>query len=110
MPHFTDSTGRTWRIVIDATSAQRVREATGVRLWPKPTPEVCFQLSRDPERIVRVLWCLVEPQAQALGVEPEQFGHDLGGDVIVQATDALCAALTKLFPRRHRRALLSVED
>jgi hypothetical protein len=103
---FRDAAGRTWVIpTITYTLVQGVQQRMGANLWDL-SGDVWGKLADTPELLVRVLWCLCEAQADRLGVEPEDFGRSLGGDVISHAVEALTAAVAASL-RRPQRLLLT---
>ncbi len=66
-------------------------------------------LARDQaEQFVAVLWALVEPQAKALGVTPEQFAAGFDGDALDAAADAFWGAFAAFCPARARTAMLAL--
>lgn len=108
MGTFTDNAGRTWRVALDAPAIGRVRERSGLDLAASPGPAL-MAIGAQPVRIIETLWNVCEPQAQAAGVEPGEFGRALAG-VIRAAGDALLEAVIEaakpgLREQRRRLAL-----
>jgi len=87
---FRDSAGRQWRLSFTVGDLPRLR-AAGFDLGELLKTDAGFAefLFTDPERLGRVLWTLVEAQAAAVAVSPEQFAAAMDND----ALDAACEAL-----------------
>jgi hypothetical protein len=104
MPTFTDDNGRKWTVDVNAHTIAAVREYDSEFLRG-PAANTFERLADDPERLVNVLWILVEPQAVADDVEDWQFGRALAGS-IERATNALVAAVLRFVRPDERRLLL----
>lgn len=106
MYRFRDNLGRSWHVQLDAPALARVQAMTGHDLRDGAA---YARLTAEPAMLVRVLWCTCQPQADAAGVGPEDFGRSLAGRAVVGAAEALIAAATELFPpevrRRYRRSV-----
>jgi hypothetical protein len=95
MPTFTDLLGRAWPL----------RRITVALL--KPLRELGIDLGKaggldalaDPETCGRVMWLLCGPQADAVGVTPEQFAEGFDGPTIFAAMDAFTEALADFTQR-----------
>ena len=49
-----------------------------------------------------MIYCLIKPQADKLGVTDEQFGQSLGGDAVLAAQTAFYEELVDFFQKRGR--------
>lgn len=107
MKSFKDTAGRNWQVAINVGSIKRVRDQAEIDLTTvlDPKANLLERLSNDPVLLVDVLWILVAPQAEKLGVSDEQFGEGLGGDALEAATTAFLEALADFFPSGRRRVL-----
>jgi hypothetical protein len=76
MPSFKDTKGREWRLEGNFASYGRVKDQTGVKLYDIATEsrDSLVQLT-DVLTLGKVLWAMVEPQAEARGVSPEDFAE-----------------------------------
>lgn len=105
MKTFLDNTGRTWAVSVHVDSIRRVRDLTGVNLANSLSGEFFERLATDPLLLCDVLFALVKPEAEALGVSDTSFAQGIAGDAIDRATEALVEGLADFFPH-DRRTLL----
>lgn len=106
MAQFRDGRGREWAVAIDVFLLEKVAEI-GVRLDQLYADQMkgLIALLNEPVKLVRVLWILLEEQAEKSGVSPEQFGRAMHGDALDDAAVALQAAAADFAPRRQRSVL-----
>ncbi len=111
MKSFTDSENRRWDVSLNVTTLKRVRNITDVDLLTVlDKPDLLTELAGDPVRFVDVLYVIVKPQADQLGVSDEQFGSALDGESIEHASNAFLEALVDFFPGARRAMLRRVMD
>lgn len=93
--------GRTWELRLTVWTLTEVQKSTGVELAKALQSEKGFAdlLFADPGTLAGILWTLIEDQATAAGVTPEQFGRSLDGPTIEKATEALLMAVADFVPR-----------
>jgi hypothetical protein len=95
---FEDSQGRRWGLVVSVVTAKRVRELTGHDVFD-------FEAwGADSIRFVDILYAMVKPQADQLGVTDEQFGEAMVGPALVAAGEQLFHALAD-FREGHPQAI-----
>lgn len=70
-----------------------------------PTYQFLEGLQINPVLLVRVLWWLVEEQAEAAGVDGKAFGEAFDGDTFEDALKALEVAVINFTPRTMRPVL-----
>ena len=111
MKSFTDNTGRTWTLVVNVATIQRVRALCGVDLNSivevedgKPSAKLLERLSGDPVLLVDVLYAVCRPECDQKNVSDEDFGAVMAGDAVEQATDALLDEIVDFFPAAKRKA------
>lgn len=107
MKSFMDSAGRTWTLALSIDAAKRVKALLGVDLL-KPAdgdPPLLTRLGSDVMLVCDVIFAIVKPQADALGVSDEQFGAALGGDAILAAQGAFAEELVDFFRQLRRTDL-----
>lgn len=107
MKTFTDAKGREWAVAINLATAMRIRDIGNVdllRLDMGKLPEL-GELIEDPYRMFDVLWACVHPQAQSLGVSKDDFGEQLFGDHLFEATNAVLDELCRFTPDPKNRDL-----
>ena len=104
MKIFTDATNRQWEIALTIGSAKRVKSLLGIDLLQPESgdPPLLTRLGTDEVLLCDIIYCLVKPQADVVGVSDEQFGELLGGDVILAAQTALYEELIDFFQQRGR--------
>ncbi len=104
---FKDLEGREWGLALHVRAVERIEERTGVEIGALLRDKFAglFELFGSPVKFVRVIWVLVEKQAGAIKVTPEQFGEALGGDALEGAYTAFVGALSDFFPSRLRTAI-----
>jgi len=110
MKTFNDSAGRTWTLAITVDAVRRVRDLVGVNLARLVEPRepgrelpLLTDLADDLILLVDVIYALVKPQADALGVSDEDFGRALGGEAIAAAHEAFWRELADFFRSLRRR-------
>ena len=104
MKVFTDNAGKTWSVCMTIDSVKRVRDLLGVNLVEPEAgePPLLTRLGTDEILLCDVVFCLIKPQADTLGVTDEDFGRALGGDAILAAQTALYEELIDFFLKRGR--------
>lgn len=105
MRQFKDLKGRAWDITITVGDVARVKGAIGVDLNKAAGGKLIADLADDMAQFCGVLWALLEPQARAANVTPEEFGASMAGASIDAATDAFLEELVDYFPLAKRRVL-----
>lgn len=108
MHSFKDSAGREWFLKGDYLTYDRVRAATGVKLYDitSENRESLTQIA-DPMTLGGVLWTMVEPQATERGVTVEDFYGAFDGTVAHDAHDALVSEMI-FFCHPSQRKLLEL--
>lgn len=103
MRTFKDTAGRDWTISINVATVKRLRDVLQVDLMDVIEGDLLRRLYSDPILLVDVVYVLVKPQADELGVTDEQFGAAMGGDSIEFATKAMVEEIVDFFPNRRDR-------
>lgn len=111
MKSFNDNTGRKWDVSLSIATVKRVRNLVEVDLLAiLDKPELLNTIATDPVLFVDVLYVIVKPQADAIGLTDEAFGELLNGESIEQATEAFLEALVDFFPGARQATLRRVLD
>lgn len=99
MKTFTDTKGRCWRIDMTISAVKRVKGALEVDLlrMDQGDPPLLTVLGTDVEVLCDIIFCLVMPQAEELGVSDVQFGEAMGGETMFQAQVAFYEELADFF-------------
>lgn len=107
MSTFTDGNGREWHIVVSVDDIRRVKTETGVYLTKLVDDQLSplVELLADTLTLVDVIYCLVRPQADSLGITDVQFAQAICGDVLDHAANAFVEALIGFFPKSQRDLL-----
>ena len=112
MKTFADNAARTWAINVSVSAVKRVRDLLGVNLLEIADMKsgMLDRLVTDPCLLCDILFCLVQPEAEAKGISDEDFGRALAGDALDQATDALLSEVVDFFPKGRRTVLRKILD
>lgn len=107
MSTFTDGNGREWHITVSVDDIRRVKAETGVYLTKLIDDQLSplVTLLADTLTLVDVIYCLVRPQADKLGITDVQFAQAICGDVLDHAASAFVEALIGFFPKSQRDLL-----
>lgn len=108
MAKFTDGNRNEWIVFVDVPTIERVQQRLdGFRVDQIFDDDMkgLLALVADPVKLVRLLWIVVEEQAEKAKVSPEQFGRALHGDALEDALTALQEAVADFTPRRRRAVL-----
>jgi hypothetical protein len=95
MPTFKDNKGREWSLSIDVYLLDQVEQRVD---------------GLKPVKFVRVLWVLIEEDAKARSVTPEQFGRALAGDALEAAASAFVDAVALFSPSRPRKLIRAMME
>jgi hypothetical protein len=106
MQTFTDSAGRTWNVTVNVGAIKRVRDLLGVDLLDVANGDLLARLADDPCLLVDVLFALCKPDADAKGVDDEDFGRGMVGGALDEASAALMKELLDFFPSAQRAKAL----
>jgi hypothetical protein len=106
MHAFKDTAGREWFLKANYLTYERVKAGTGVALYDLATEsrESLTQLA-DALTLGAVIWLMVQPQAEAADITPEQFYEAFDGTVAVEAHDALLNEMIFFCHPRQRMLL-----
>lgn len=108
MQAFKDLEGRTWDVNITIAAVRRVKRMVEIDLLD--TGGTIEALMHDVPRLCDVLFAVLKPQADTLGVSDEQFGESLAGDVIDAAVNAFLNAWVSFSPPAQRAVLTRAVD
>lgn len=108
MREYRDELGRAWKLTINVTQAERVKEALNVDLL-NLYGETAGKLFSNPPLFVDVLHTLCRDQCAAESIDPVSFAEGLVGDAIERAADALMDAVADFFPSRKRKTLQAIK-
>ena len=115
MRQFSDKTGRLWTIELTIGNVVRVRKRDPRFDLLDPVKDINgtplqVVLTTDPAEFYELLWLLCEPQLEAAGIGPVQFGESLTAENIIKAQIAFVGEWTDFFRCLHRDdAAMAVE-
>lgn len=104
MRKFTDGKQHTWTVEVTVNALKRARDLVDVDLLSDAGLQ---RLSEDLLTAVDVLYAVIKPQADQLGVSDEDFGERLAGQ-IEPALDALYGGLEDFFRSAGRTGLATL--
>jgi hypothetical protein len=104
MKTFTDNAGVVWTLSLTIDSVKRVKSLLNINLLEPEAgdPPLLTRIGTDEILLCDILFCLIKPQADSLGVTDEKFGQALGGDAILAAQNAFYDELIDFFQKRGR--------
>lgn len=105
---FRDSEQTEWHLRFTWGDVRDIRDSLGVDFTSFKDGRALFELSLDVEKLVAVLWLLVEKQAKAAEISPEEFAGRLDGPTLDAATEALIEAYLIFCPALLRDATAKV--
>jgi hypothetical protein len=108
MKTFQDNAGRTWTLSVNIATVRRVRDILGVDLLDIDEGDLFTKLADNPILLGDILFVLIKPEAEKLGISDEDFGYAMGGDAFEAASDALMVDLIDFFPTPKRNLLKKV--
>lgn len=94
---FKDTEGRSWCLDLTIASIKRVKSITDIDLLNIQDGSALLELSRDPLKLVDLLWAIIQPQANELKITDEQFGSAMGGLALRDASEAFLTSITNFF-------------
>lgn len=109
MPRFKDSKGREWNLSLSTGMLGKLRRDAGFALSTQTAARQLTEMLADPMQFGAVLWVLVEEQARALAIEPEDFAMAIDGDAIDAATTAFIEACVDFFQRAGTRQAIKAQ-
>jgi hypothetical protein len=101
MPTFKDDKDQEWTVAITVAALKRVRSKHNIDLTKigQGTTPLGEELGNDQLLLTDVIFTLLEPAAQTLGVSGEAFSERLSGTSLAAAMAAFWEALTDFFQR-----------
>jgi hypothetical protein len=102
---FTDCRGRRWTVVITHGQQKRVKRELDIDLYALADKQLAGlkDLLGDPEKFVSAIFCLLQRDADELGVSPESFADGLDGPTMEAMGDAFLQGLADFFPNPQAR-------
>lgn len=104
MQSFRDTSGRSWVLSVTAGSIKRVKALAGVQLagLAEDNFKGLVELIGTDELFPNVLFALVQPQAEKLGVSQTEFDEAMDLDCLREAGLAFLEVYASFFPKQTR--------
>ena len=104
---FTDNDSHTWDLTLSIGTVARVRKQLGVDLLAPHLgePPLIARLHEDPVLLIDVIYTIVQPKAEPLGVSGEALAEAIGGGAGLAAYLAFMEAMADFFQKLHREDL-----
>lgn len=97
MTSFKDTAGHSWQLDLTIGTIKRVKSITDIDLLNIQDGSTLVELSRDPIKLVDMIYAIIKPQADDLKITDEQFGSYMGGLALRDASEAFLAEITSFF-------------
>jgi hypothetical protein len=109
---FTDECGRTWSLKVNVNSYQTIRDDHGVDITDMSEGQTSWMstLADDMPTFLAILCVLTEVERGERELSLEEFFEGLGGDVLVEATDAILQAVVNFLPVHRRLAFTKIME
>lgn len=112
MHQFKDTKGRSWNLGLNFASAKRLRSMLDIDIFrlEMGEPPLITRIGTDIILLCDIIYVMIKPQADSLGVNDEQFGESLGGEGIAQACTAFYGELQSFFQSASRTDLAKIVE
>jgi len=114
MPSFRDNKDREWEVAIDAFSIMRIREDCDKQFMLNDFEDIknntYSRLQADPVLLCRVVYLLCLEQIKDREISERDFYHDVIGNAIDSATEAMLEAIINFTPRQKREVLKAMAE
>ena len=105
---FKDAKGRPWEIAVDVVVIKRLRTSIQFDLAGADVMATMRRLIEDPILTCDVVYAIVKPQADAVGISQDDFWGAMAGDPIDNALRAVLEEVTDFTPNRAARERLTL--
>ena len=107
MKIWKDAEGHAYETRITVAEVRDVKTELGINLMDIATGELLQKISEDVILLCDILYVINRSQAKEYGIDDVQFGRNLYGDALEDATRAFMGELINFFPNQRTRALLT---
>ena len=110
MSQFKDSLGRPWTLAITVGSLKRIEAHAGFDIADISNGKAVSLFTGDHRDLVPVIWPLISKQAEANGIDVDNFSDALWGEGLANATAAVKEALLDFFPPDRRPVIRAMTE
>ena len=107
MKIWKDAEGHTYETKITVAEIRDVKTELGINLMDIATGDLLQKISEDVILLCDILYVINRVQAKEHGLDDVQFGRNLYGDALEDATRAFMEEMINFFPNQRTRALLT---
>ena len=107
MKMWKDAEGHAYETRITVAEVRDVKTALGINLMDIATGDLLQRISEDVILLCDILYVINRSQAKEYGIDDVQFGRNLYGDALEEATHAFMEEMINFFPNQRTRQLLT---
>ena len=102
-----DAEGHAYETKITVAEIRDVKTELGINLMDIATGDLLQKISEDVILLCDILYVINRVQAKEYGIDDVQFGRNLYGDALEEATRAFMEEMINFFPNQRTRQLLT---
>ena len=107
MKIWKDAEGHAYETKITVAEIRDVKTELGINLMDIATGDLLQRISEDVILLCDILYVINRSQAKEYGIDDVQFGRNLYGDALEEATHAFVEEMINFFPNQRTRQLLT---
>ena len=107
MKIWKDAEGHAYKTQITVAEIRDVKTELGINLMDIATGDLLQKISEDVILLCDILYVINRSQAKEYGIDDAQFGRNLYGDALENATRAFMEEMINFFPHQRTRQLLT---
>ena len=107
MKIWKDAEGHAYETKITVAEIRDVKTELGINLMDIATGDLLQRISEDVILLCDILYVINRSQAKEYGIDDVQFGRNLYGDALEEATRAFMEEMINFFPNQRTRQLLT---
>ena len=107
MKIWKDAEGHAYETKITVAEVRDVKTELGINLMDIATGDLLQRISEDVILLCDILYVINRSQAKEYGIDDVQFGRNLYGDALENATRAFMEEMINFFPNQRTRQLLT---
>ena len=107
MKIWKDAEGHAYETRITVAEVRDVKTELGINLMDIATGDLLQRISEDVILLCDILYVINRSQAKEYGIDDAQFGRNLYGDALEEATRAFVEEMINFFPNQRTRQLLT---